>query len=106
MIVSEDSVLYKSKQAWKYKLALLMGWLALLALIGYLYFSYSLGMPSTVWLVVGIMFSAVAFYLDFQIKCPSCGSRWYWQYLKKPVKKDWGWRFGLMKSCQVCGYKG
>ena len=106
MIISEDSVLYRTKQAWKYKLALSMGWLALLALIAHLYLSNSVSKPFTTWLVAGGLFSALALFFNFNIKCPNCNASWYWQYLKKPVKGYWGYKFGSMNSCPVCGFEG
>ena len=40
------------------------------------------------------------------IKCPECGTRWFWQAVSERHSQAWALWLKSLTSCPHCGYKG
>jgi ribosomal protein S27AE len=106
----QEPILSRTHQAWKYKASFAICWLAIII------FSVSLYNISShpEWHIPGLMVAGIffisGFIIAFNIKCPNCGSRWYWlalrESLKKPLLEDGFVKMRLQKVCPICGFSG
>lgn len=83
-----------------------MGAIAVLVFVGAFYlFSYQ-SWQFVLSLAVAVALSIAHFILALGIKCPKCGSRWYWQALKTLVGDNGLGKFRSQKLCPTCVYSG
>ncbi len=106
MINKKESILYRTNQAWMHKLAHAMGMLAVLVFVGALYLFPYQGWQFALFITVAVAFSIASIFINFRIKCPKCGSRWYWLALKTSVGDNGLGKFRSQKVCPACGFSG
>jgi len=106
MIIKEDSILYVTEQAWKHKLSLAIGVISVFVLVGALYYFSYQSWQFLLCMAVVVVLSTASIFINFRIKCPECGSRWYWQALKTSVGDNGLGKFRSQKVCPNCGFSG
>ena len=103
MIIKKDSILYRTNQAWKYRMTLVSIWpISILFCMGFLY-STSEWQYLTCVTVAGVL-ALLALFISFTIQCPACKSRWWWQALKRPLHSRSLQKFTSQTSCPACGF--
>jgi len=98
MIKKQESILYRTHQAWKYNASLAVDWLGIIIAVGSFYY-YNLH-PQ--WLMVAGTLLITGFFIALRIKCPKCGSLWYWQALKTPLGGNGLGKLRSQKTCPTC----
>jgi len=106
MIIKNGSILSRTNQAWKHKTSLAFGMVAVFVFVGALYFFPYQSWQFELSLAVAVMFSIVSILINLIIKCPKCGSRWYWKALKTSVGNNGFGKFRSQKECPTCGFSG
>ena len=101
-------MLYRTKQAWKFW-AVPMGILVSGALIvGAQWYKESI--PDRWYLIAlysGILVGAFSIVCPAAaIRCPSCGSRWFWLAISRNDGATWYERLMTQSACSTCGYRG
>ena len=102
----QESILYRTDQAWKYSTSLAVGSFAVLIAVGAFYFYPFQSWQFELCLAVAIVLSIAKFLIAFRIKCPKCKSRWYWQALKTSVGDNGFGKLRSQKACPACGFSG
>ena len=102
MINTQESILFRTNQEWKYLALLAVNWLGVIIFIGsFYYFSHP---TQQLLLMVAGMFFITGFFVSLRIKCPKCGSLWYWQALKRPVGSGGFGKLSSLNACPTCGF--
>jgi predicted RNA-binding Zn-ribbon protein involved in translation (DUF1610 family) len=102
----QKSILYRTDQAWKYNTSLAVGSFAVLIAVGAFYFYSYQSWQFELCIALAVALSIAKFSIAFRIKCPKCGSRWYWQALKTSVSDNGLGKLRSQEACPACGYSG
>jgi hypothetical protein len=102
----QESILYRTDQARKYNISVAAGLFAVLIAIGAFYFYSYQSWQFELLLAVAVVLTISKYYIAFRIKCPNCGSRWYWQALKTAVVDNGLGKFRSQKVCPACRFSG
>jgi ribosomal protein S27AE len=106
LTTKQESILYGTHQAWKYNASLVADWLGIIIAVGsFYYYSSHPQLHLQYLMVAGILF-IVGFFIALRIKCPKCGSHWYWQALKTPLGDNGLGKLRSQKVCPTCGFSG
>ena len=100
----QESILYRTHQARKYNASLAVNWLGIIIAVGSFYYYNSHPQWHLLGLMVAGMFIIAGFFIALRIKCPKCGSLWYWQALKTPLGGNGLGKLRTQKACPTCGF--
>ena len=105
MLVEKSSILYKTKQAWKYRQLV---WTAAATLtISVLSYTEIVSWFENFDLrliLVAICASSLA--VTLSIRCPVCREYWWWRAMKAPIRKNELINVITQEWCYSCGYVG
>jgi len=99
----QEYILYSTHQAWKYFVPMLLDFIGII--IGILSFNYySDTQRQLLYLMVALSFLTISFIIKYNIRCPKCGTSWYWLALKKPMSEHAIVKIRSLASCPTCGF--
>jgi len=99
----QESILYRTHQAWKYNASLVIGSLGSIIAIGSFYY-YACPKWHFIYLMIAGIFIITGFIIALRIKCPKCGALWYWLALKTPIGNKGLEKLRSQKNCPTCGF--
>lgn len=104
-MISKESVLSRTGQAWKYWAMLLSSVVSILLVFWVTLFGTSLPSPWYITiLLLGILVAIVSIVLPcVAIKCPVCGAKWFWFAVSKKHSLSRLDELFVQSSCPVCG---
>lgn len=103
----QDSVLYRTRQAWKFWLMPAGTAAAIILLLGA---GWAKNNRADLWALVLLLLAVCAGIAAFvfpslSIKCPNCGVHWFWAAIFKQRSNNWfDWLF--QPKCPSCKYSG
>jgi len=102
----EESVLYRTRQGWKFWLMPTGTLICVVAVIGAIRFKDLLPgwqFQAALLIIITLQLASLA-YPAIAIRCPNCGARWFWLALTKV--RNGSWFNQLMQSeCIKCGFR-
>ncbi len=98
----QESILNRTHQAWKYNVSLAINWFGIVIAVGSFYYYNSHPQWHWLGLMLAGMLLITGFIIALSIKCPNCGSHWYWQALKAPLGSNGLGKLHSQKSCPTC----
>lgn len=102
MINKQESILCRTHQAWKYNVSLAVDWLGIIIAVGVFYYYNAHHQWQLLCLMIAGMLFVTGFFINSRIKCPKCGSLWYWHALKTPFKENGLGKLRSQKACPIC----
>ena len=104
MLNKQESILYHTHQPWKYNASIVIDWLGIVVATGSFYYYRSDPQRHLLYLSVAALIFITSSIIALQIKCPRCGSRWFWQALKTPLGGDGLGKLRSQNACPKCGF--
>jgi hypothetical protein len=101
--MNRDSILYQSKQMWKYRTSQILTIFAIFVI--YMAFKYSTTQFEFGILIGAAFVSLIAsLVLPYSIQCPGCHVHWWWESLKTPALSKQMIKYLSQHKCPSCGY--
>lgn len=104
-MISPNSVVMKTGQAWKLRLFIVLMLCGGSAMFGA---QFKLGGDySTEFLGVGTLVALLSFvFASLAIRCPSCGARWFWLAISRLDQHQWFNAVINVPACPQCNFTG
>jgi hypothetical protein len=103
-VISRNSILYRTGQAWKLR-SLLGAYVAAVMAFADQWLRDSRWFLPVMCLAT--LVAAVSLAIPWWgIKCPTCGARWFWLAISKRHAEGWKHWLSSQSTCPVCGYNG
>ncbi len=100
----QETILYRTNQVWKHYTSLAINIIAISTFAGSIYYfpinSWQFGLG----IEIAAILAVVSLVIALNIKCPKCGSRWFWLALKAPYASKGIEKFLSQNMCPTCGY--
>ena len=108
MKIKKESILYRTNQAWKYRVMVLLNsigsifiTLIILRQVNVMHFTYFDDLELA---VIGLVFLLLGSVFALSISCPRCRCRWWWYMLKSKYALVKRRDLRTQKECPSCGF--
>ncbi|MBQ0799248.1 MAG: hypothetical protein KBT63_08160 [Porticoccaceae bacterium] len=106
MTNKQESILYRTGQAWKYNTSLAIDGLGIIMAVISFYYYFSHPQLHLLYFIVSGVLLTIGFFIKLRIKCPKCGTLWYWHALKAPLGDNGLGKLRSHKTCPICEFSG
>ncbi len=97
----QETIIYRTNQALRFKISLVLDWVGIiLAVLAFYYYLHPLFIVASGGLIT------MGCFIQLRIKCPKCGTFWYWQALKLPLGDNQIEKIYSQKNCPICKFSG
>ncbi len=105
MEIEQDSILNRTNQAWKVRIANLFALLGTALFVSHFIYNRDTWQHMDLKTVGGlILLSTLYFIFSYSIKCPKCRLSWWWRAIKSSLGSGEFKKLFTQKECPSCGF--
>ena len=101
----QKSLLYRTNQSWKLYVMYCSAIIGIIVASTGLYWEISGQQQGNFLIYIGGIIGGVGgLFPCLFIRCPKCGTRWYWKFFTNDLSGDWHEKLYSQTTCSDCGY--